>query len=662
MERTEAPLLPVRASDWRPYREEMSGWLRQARWKPDRRRAERHGMDLDALLNKALGIEQEDQTSVMAAAVRVADDRMLLPANLAYALNAVRDGLCLGRHLAQLYERASGLEALVQRNRSGQLHPSEQPEFHDKLEVASAIQLFVPASYVLWCLDGHRAEEVDAAAVEFAGIPEVVLQRPSAALDCAFYWYGAYLERSGAVRTEAEFVAMTRRYFERLAEEVQLRAGALQHAEFFTRQHYKLEHTEFLVQGFEAQGHASARTVEFRRVAWEDIVANRVAKHQFRRFAERLLCYDPETRRNPMHAFGGLPAIAMGDGKPGTGKSMLIAATATYLQDLCDHVGHSFLFWPLPDNVISTYQGGSAERAMDWFRAMQDPGKIVFAPVDDAENNLEERTRQGVSAGVREFIGVFLRQTEGAYAVNHGNKLIGLFTNIPDQIDRAVLSRIQYRVPIEGAADPVDFIDQDRLWWRKYGELLPGFVNLADPEGHAYGEAQRPLRSLAEAGEGPAEPRQEGVRDAWQAALRQADPDNHRFFGVFYAELQDRFPWFSSRDLRNIQQAVDARVIDVDFPEDWLGDPERFFRRDYDTKVALLRELITANLGGLDFRALRLAEAIRYAETAVRIQTTGLERDIEEQRRRLEVQQRAAERFRAGTGPSAEGHTRTDAP
>ena len=34
--------------------------------------------------------------------------------------------------------------------------------------------------------------------------------------------------------------------------------------------------------------------------------------------------------------------------------------------------------------------------------------KIIFAPVDDAENNLEERTRKGVSAGVRELIGVFL--------------------------------------------------------------------------------------------------------------------------------------------------------------------------------------------------------------------------------------------------------------
>ena len=32
---------------------------------------------------------------------------------------------------------------------------------------------------------------------------------------------------------------------------------------------------------------------------------------------------------------------------------------------------------------------------------------------------------KGVSAGVKEVIGVFLRYTEGAYAVNYGNSSIG---------------------------------------------------------------------------------------------------------------------------------------------------------------------------------------------------------------------------------------------
>ncbi len=99
------------------------------------------------------------------------------------------------------------------------------------------------------------------------------------------------MERSGVVSDELSFVALTLRYFERLAEEVQFRAGSLRYTEFFTRQHYKLEHTDFTVQGWELRGHSPVHTVSFRRVAWSDIVANRVAKHQFRRFAIQPACF-----------------------------------------------------------------------------------------------------------------------------------------------------------------------------------------------------------------------------------------------------------------------------------------------------------------------------------------------------------------------------------
>ena len=44
---------------------------------------------------------------------------------MAFALNAIRDGLCIGRHLSKLYEKASGLETLMVRNREGSLHQSE---------------------------------------------------------------------------------------------------------------------------------------------------------------------------------------------------------------------------------------------------------------------------------------------------------------------------------------------------------------------------------------------------------------------------------------------------------------------------------------------------------------------------------------------------------
>ncbi|MBI1193545.1 MAG: AAA family ATPase [Bacteroidetes bacterium] len=646
MQKSEAPLIPVSAEDLRRYREEVSQYLKLATWKPDRRQAEKQDMDVSFLIhNKALGIEQEDSTSIMKEAVRISDDRMLLSNTVSYVLNSLRDGLCLGKHLARLYEQSSGLEALLLRNRQGSMHQSELPEFHDKLETAAAISVFAAAAYTHWRLAEHRAEEASAIKIQFGGIPEVVLQRPSSATSSMLYYYGAYLERSGTVNSELDFLALSLLYFERMIEEVQLRKDAFRYTEFFTNNHYRIEHSEFVVQGWETVSGARVHTVEFNRIEWGEIVANRDAKHMFRRFAERLLCYDPETRRNPMLELGGLPAITMGDGRPGTGKSMLIAATATFLQDMCERIGRNFLFWPLPENIISTYQGGSAERAAEWFRPMQDTTKIVFAPIDDAENNLEERTRQGVSAGVREFIGVFLRNTEGAYAVNHGNKLISLFTNIPDQLDKAVLSRIQYRVAIDGAKTQEDFLDQDFLWWKKFDKLMPGFVGMKDPQGYQYLQAQEPIRSLSAIDQGPYQFSQDGIRDVYEQTHRHTDPTEHRFFSLFYTAIMERYPFFSSRDLRNIQKSVDARVIDVDFPETWMESPDEFFRKDYDTKLNMLRELVRSNLGTLSFADLRLREALNYMENALRINASGLERDIEQARERLHVQHAAMERL-----------------
>jgi hypothetical protein len=649
MNQPESSLLPISQENINEYKDEITSYLKQVSWKADNKRFSDNNENIDLTFligNKTLGLDQSDDISILKNAIRISDDRILLSNTTNYVVNAVREGFCLGKHISELYQKASGLEQLQERNKNQSIHQSELPEFHEKTQTQAAILTYTASKYIIYLLDQHRKAESSAINIQFGGIPEVNINRPSQSISCSLYYYAAYLERSSVVNNELELLQLTNLYFQRLSEEIQFRKDSLKFADFFTNKHYKVEETEFTIQGFETTVSAGSSSQDFNPVRMEQIIANKEAKHMFKRYAERLLCYDMKTGQNPMLELGGLPAVTMADGKPGTGKSMLIAATATILKEKCEELEIPFLFWPLPDNIISTYQGGSAERAMEWFRPIQDKNKIIFAPVDDAENNLEERTRKGVSAGVRELIGVFLRNTEGAYAINNGNRLISLFTNIPDQIDKAVLSRIQSRVSMDGATTKEDFIDQDYIWWKKYGKMMPDFVDAAAPKNYKFMEAQKELTSLNSVFNKEYEFINEEVKDIFDTTISSLDPKSHDFFGSFYQNVLKKYSFFSSRDLRNIQKAVDSRIIDFDMPEEWWDDSSLFFKQGYDTKMKMLKKLTISNMGDLTFSEIRLREALFYIDTAVRINNTGLNREIDETAKQMFVNEKAREEMK----------------
>ena len=60
----------------------------------------------------------------------------------------------------------------------------------------------------------------------------------------------------------------------------------------------------------------------------------------------------------------------------------------------------------------------------------------------------------------------------------------------------------------------------------------------------------------------------------------------------------------------------------------------------------MLKELMKSNLGGLSFAEIRLREALFYVDTAVRINETGIEREIKETEKRMYIQEQAAMRLR----------------
>jgi len=645
---------PIKQNELDVLRDEATDYIKSVQWEQGNKAKSREKDVKDdsilLYLSRANNGSNVEITSVsktiLALKKRLLPDSIAIPVHLNQTLFAVQEGLTLGIWIKDAYYDASGLSALNERKSA--LDSSGKREFESKLQTATAFQLFSTAYKILHDLKPSASDDLSVMKQKFAGIPEVSFMSPLKGIACSLFYFDKYLGHPEIIKSDKDVVDFTVVYFEALIDEIQLRKSSLEYTETITDRTYKLENSDFAVSGWENVFAGTAKSVEFNKIQFEQIVGNKDAKHFARRLTERMLSYDFEAQKNPFQELGGFMPVFMGYGIPGTGKSMLIAAIATRLKEYCDNLDIPFLFHPMPDTLISTFQGGSAEKMVEWMKPMQDPTKIIFAPIDDAENNLQERTAQGVSAGVKEVIGVFLRYTEGAYAVNYGNSSVGLFTNLPEMLDKAVISRIQGRFKIDGARTEHDFLDQDYIWWKKFEKTIPDFVNMQNPTNYDFLKDQGLTKSMGEILNSVQKPSEERVLEAYDKASKKHKTHEHTFFASLYKEIQKIFPFFSSRDVRNIQSAISLRLTDFDLEQDWFDNPELYFKKDYETKFNMLQELMKANMKGLDFSEIRRQEVVRYLDNVATIADTDFKRKVNVRVNQLNIDLEARRNFENG--------------
>jgi len=652
MEQTQS--FPIKQKELEHYRQEATRYMISCVWEQSNSARNREGKDNDNILlflSKATGegsggVKAETFGTVKSLMKKLLPNSIALPPSLSQTAYTLQEGIAIGNWIRESYADASGLSNL--REKLSTLDANGKREFESKMQTGTSFMLFSIASFVLHKLRPLASSDLSIMQNKFAGIPEVSVVSPSKGISCMLFYYNKYLNHPEVILSDKDVVDLTVVFFETLLDELAQRRTSLQFTDCITDRNYKLENSDFVISGWDTLGGDKAVSIEFNKIKFEQIVGNKDAKHFARRLTERLLSYDFTAQKNPFQELGGFMPVFMGYGIPGTGKSMLIAAIATKLQEHAEQLEIPFLFHPMPDTLISTFQGGSAERMVEWMKPLSDPTRLIFAPIDDAENNLQERTQQGVSAGVKEVIGVFLRYTEGAYAVNYGNSSIGLFTNLPEMLDKAVISRIQGRFKIDGAQRVNDFIDQDYIWWRKLDDSVKGFVDMKDPTSYEYLADQKMVTHIGEVLDTVSKPKEAAVIKAFEVAQSEADLNEHSFFAKLYKVTQKSFPFFSSRDVRNIQSAISLRLTDFDLEADWLDNPEIFIRKDYDTKFNMLKELMQTNMKGLSFAEIRLQEVIRYLDNYATIADTDFKRQVEKQVERNKIFEEAKKSMNNG--------------
>lgn len=642
---------PIKQTELDMLRDEATSYLKSVQWEQGQRakNKDKDAKDESILLylsraNNGSNVELTSVSkTILALKKRLLPDSVAIPIHLNQTLFAVQEGITLGIWIKDSYYDASGLSSLNERKSA--LDTSGKREYESKMQTATAFMLYATAYNILHNLKTVASDDLSVMKQKFAGLPEVSLLSPLKGISCCLYYYDKYLSHPDIIKSDKDVTDFTVVYFEALIDEIQMRKSTLEYTETILDRTYKLEKSDFAVSGWDNVLAGAAKSVEFNKIQFEQIVGNRDAKHFARRLTERMLSYDFTAKKNPFQELGGFMPVFMGYGIPGTGKSMLIAAIATRLKEHCDNLDIPFLFHPMPDTLISTFQGGSAEKMVEWMKPLQDPSKLIFAPIDDAENNLQERTAQGVSAGVKEVIGVFLRYTEGAYAVNYGNSSIGLFTNLPEMLDKAVISRVQGRFKIDGARTEHDFLDQDHLWWRKLQDTMPDFVNMNNPEAYTYLSDQGLAKNMGDILKAIEKPSEERVMETFEKVEKMHRFEDHMFYASLYTEIQKIFPFFSSRDVRNIQSAISLRLTDFDLEQDWFDNPEIYFKKDYDTKFGMLQELMRANMKGLDFSDIRKQEVIRYLDNVATIADTDFKRKVDARVNQLNIELEARTQF-----------------
>lgn len=574
-------------------------------------------------------------TSMVESFKKISDDsENALTPGIGEVAETVRVAASLGLHLAFAYEEASGLKHLLELNGKRKLPASQEEEFNAKMRTSSFILMFQFGSYVSWRLRNYRMSEVEQARVNFSGIPETDFHHPSSAIMCVMFYLGRYFE---TVKTETELVKMTLDYANGLIDELRKVQESLRYTDFFTNVTYSLEGTEFMVNGFEEMDSVVHVVSHFNKVRPEQMVGNADGKLWARRTAARMGLYDLALRKNPIAELGGYPMLRMGEGKPGTGKSMMIGMIATDISEIAERRGIPFIFHPFPDDIIQEFQGGTAKKAKQWWAPLHKPDYLIYAPIDDAENHFRNRTHQGISEGVQQNIGVFLRETEGAGAEFFNNALVDFMTNIPEFLDPAVLSRIQARFTIAGAVSVHDWIDQDYLWRRKREKIAPDFFATEPYEGYTYLADQANITSLRQIEKGVFIPTHYKVQRILENVLKKWRYNQAGFIGHLLDATQDEFPGFSSRDLRNVHTAMDDRLNDYEIPDVWFDDPSLFFEKEYEQRVQMLKDLMVASMHGVSFAEVRASEALRYIDNYAKIADKEFDRQVNDEVSRQKV-------------------------
>jgi hypothetical protein len=543
-----------------------------------------------------------------------------------HVLRSVRRAIQVYLQIHEAYERASGLERLKAANQAGELPARDEAELAEKVEAAAAASAFALCAYLSTQLRDYQRDATERLEFQVAEPAELPLAGKLDTLHAALHFLWQAVDAHA--RDDASLVKAVRDAARALA----LRLGAIQHSlphlEFYTRYHFRIEPEGVALAGFELPEAPAAADVQVPEKRPEQVVGNHLAKLEACRIAQRLACYDLTAQRNPFVELGGFVFTFLADGSPGTGKTTLIQMLVTLLREYTAVAGLPLRYLNFSVDEISDYQGRSGQNARRFCDAILDPRVVGFGTIDDVDQVCGSRSDRNASAGQLEVTAVFMQQFAGAQTVVRGNASFGLFSNHPERVDDALRQRAQARFQVDGPQTREDYTDLFHI-------LLAPHLELPLGDGYEPLATQRLREVIREKYAEHDEPRDAGLRRVFER-WGGSGLDTWKELGEYLHALGQHDPRFTGRAVRNVADAVLARMMDFDLPPEWLARREPFFAQPYERKLALLREL-----RGEISPAIVRQEIHRYVDSEARYADRAADRALEDRTSQLVLESRA---------------------
>ncbi|MEL7272963.1 MAG: ATP-binding protein [Pseudomonadota bacterium] len=546
-------------------------------------------------------------------------DALLSPAQHGLIYNT-RRGLAVALAVGDLFADQTGLDALTQRNKSGDLSSDDTSRFRALVESSAYVAAFTAAAYLLQMLpeEGEPASDV----VE----PEFLFDTPQDALK------GLVAALNAAVEGAADdkvMVARARQAARLALDDLLSRRARFTGLGPFENVHLRLESDGFELNGFDvAPGAKRTKLVmQFKRP--NEIIGNHIAKYQAMKLAKMLMAYDFERQMNPFVDLGGFLFTFIGDGAPGTGKTILIQMIAGMINDYCQMAGYGFTYENFGVDQISSYQGKSGQNCKQFVSNVLNPKTIGFGTIDDIDQVAAKRADDRSSAGQQEVTAVLMESFAGANTVVRGNCTFGMFSNYPENVDDALRQRAGSRWLVDGPQTRADYID--------IFALLAGKNHSIQLGDHDLYEAQVIERAVNEAYSDYSKPQEEGLQTVYDRFLNDhGEPETIADIGTYLHMIKLAEPRFTGRAIKNITDAIKMRAMDVELPDEWFEKPEAFVGKDYDAKKAMIEEL-----RGPFTMDMVMQEINRYADSEFRYSDRSDASAVEEIIRRERQRERA---------------------